>query len=155
MIGRSKLSGTDLEFYPLSNLTPAVSGLPMTVKVLLEGLVRLAEAGTAKEEDVKALGAWPSPPSKDAELPFLPARVLMQDFTGVPAVVDLAAMRSAMKRAGQDAGQVGPLGAGRFVRLPRLIHPQHREGDRAQPRALRPSEVGAAGVQQLLTGAAG
>src|SRR5467141_390855 len=109
MIERSKLSGTDLEFYPLSKLTPDVSGLPMTVKVLLEGLVRLAEAGTAKEEDVKALAAWPSPPSKDAELPFLPARVLMQDFTGVPAVVDLAAMRSAMKRAGRDAGKVDPL----------------------------------------------
>jgi aconitate hydratase len=109
MIERSKLSGTDLEFYPLSKLKPDVSGLPMTVKVLLEGLVRLAEAGTAKEEDVKALADWPSPPPKDAELPFLPARVLMQDFTGVPAVVDLAAMRSAMKRAGKDAGKVDPL----------------------------------------------
>src|SRR5258706_11783688 len=109
MVGRSKLTGTDLEFYPLNKLTPDVSGLPMTVKVLLEGLVRLAEAGTAKEEDVKALAAWPSPPPKDAELPFLPARVLMQDFTGVPAVVDLAAMRSAMKRAGKDAGKVDPV----------------------------------------------
>src|SRR5467141_3526385 len=109
MIERSKLSGTDLEFYPLSKLTPDVSGLPMTVKVLLEGLVRLAEAGTAKEEDVKALAAWPSPASQNSELPFLPARVLMQDFTGVPAVVDLAAMRSAMKRAGKDAGKVDPL----------------------------------------------
>src|ERR1700704_213252 len=109
MIGRSKLSGTDLEFYPLSKLTPDVSGLPMTVKVLLEGLVRLAEAGTATEADVNALTAWPAPPPKDAELPFLPARVLMQDFTGVPAVVDLAAMRSAMKRAGKDAGKVDPL----------------------------------------------
>src|SRR5467141_3270708 len=109
MIERSKLSGTDLEFYPLSKLTPDVSGLPMTVKVLLEGLVRLAEAGTAKEEDVKALAAWPSPASQNSDLPFLPARVLMQDFTGVPAVVDLAAMRSAMQRAGKDAGKVDPL----------------------------------------------
>jgi len=81
----------------------------MTVKVLLEGLVRLEEAGTAKAADVKALAEWPAAPSKDAELPFLPARVLMQDFTGVPAVVDLAAMRSAMKRAGKDAGKVDPL----------------------------------------------
>jgi aconitate hydratase len=109
VIGRSKLSGTDLEFYPLSKVEHGVSGLPMTVKVLLEGLVRMAEAGTAQEGDVKALAAWPSPPPKDAELPFLPARVLMQDFTGVPAVVDLAAMRSAMKRAGKDAGKVDPL----------------------------------------------
>src|SRR6266566_5373304 len=109
MIERSKLSGTDLEFYPLNKLTPDVSGLPMTVKVLLEGLVRLAEAGTAKEEDVNALAAWPAPRSRDAELPFLPARVLMQDFTGVPAVVDLAAMRSAMQRARKDPGKVDPL----------------------------------------------
>ncbi|MGH7762387.1 MAG: aconitate hydratase AcnA [Candidatus Dormibacteraceae bacterium] len=113
MAGRSKLAGTELDFYPLSALPksglPDASGLPMTVKVLLEGLVRLAEAGTTAEENVKALAAWPAAPPKDAELPFLPARVLMQDFTGVPAVVDLAAMRSAMKRAGKDAGRVDPL----------------------------------------------
>src|SRR6202140_3408617 len=81
----------------------------MTVKVLLEGLLRLAESGIAREEEVASLAAWPGPPAKDAELPFLPARVLMQDFTGVPAVVDLAAMRSAMKRAGKAAGKVDPL----------------------------------------------
>jgi aconitate hydratase len=113
MIERSKLAGTALEFYPLSALPKAgvadPSGLPMTVKVLLEGLVRLAENGTTGEENINALAAWPAAPPKDAELPFLPARVLMQDFTGVPAVVDLAAMRSAMKRAGKDAGKVDPL----------------------------------------------
>ena len=112
MISRSKLAGTELEFYPLSALPKAgvqdPSGLPMTVKVLLEGLVRLAEAGTSSEENVKALAAWPAQ-TTGAELPFLPARVLMQDFTGVPAVVDLAAMRSAMQRAGKDAGKVDPL----------------------------------------------
>jgi aconitate hydratase len=110
---RSKLAGTELDFYPLSGLpkagSPDPSGLPMTVKVLLEGLLRLAEAGTTRDENVASLAAWPGPPAKDAELPFLPARVLMQDFTGVPAVVDLAAMRSAMKRAGKDAGKVDPL----------------------------------------------
>ena len=81
----------------------------MTVKVLIEGLVRLAESGGTDEDNVAALAAWPAAPPKSAELPFLPARVLMQDFTGVPAVVDLAAMRSAMKRAGRDAGRVDPL----------------------------------------------
>jgi aconitate hydratase len=81
----------------------------MTVKVLLEGLLRLSEAGKTQEENVKTLSSWPKAPPQDAELPFLPARVLMQDFTGVPAVVDLAAMRSAMKRAGKDAGKVDPL----------------------------------------------
>src|SRR6202790_4047292 len=113
MIGKSRLAGTELDFYPLSALAKAgahdPSGLPMTVKVLLEGLVRLAEAGATADANVNALAAWPAAPPEDAELPFLPARVLMQDFTGVPAVVDLAAMRSAMKRAGKDAGRVDPL----------------------------------------------
>jgi aconitate hydratase A / 2-methylisocitrate dehydratase len=110
---RSRLAGTQLDFYPLASLSraglPDASGLPVTVKVLLEGLLRLSEAGTTREENVKSLAAWPKPPPTDSELPFLPARVLMQDFTGVPAVVDLAAMRSAMTRAGKDASKVDPL----------------------------------------------
>jgi aconitate hydratase len=110
---RSRLAGTDLDFYPLATLSkaglPDPLGLPMTVKVLLEGLLRLSEAGVTREENVNTLAAWPKAPPADAELPFLPARVLMQDFTGVPAVVDLAAMRSAMQRAGKDAGKVDPL----------------------------------------------
>jgi aconitate hydratase A / 2-methylisocitrate dehydratase len=113
VIGRAKLGGTGLEFYPLNDLAKAgiddPSHLPMTVKVLLEGLVRLAESGVTEEGNIAALAHWPALPPTDAELPFLPARVLMQDFTGVPAVVDLAAMRSAMKRAGKDAGKVDPL----------------------------------------------
>jgi len=103
---RSRLGGTDLDFYPLNGIA---DGLPMTIKVLLEGLIRLAEAGVTDESNVGVLTQWPAPPPAEAELPFLPARVLMQDFTGVPAVVDLAAMRSAMKRAGKDAGKVDPL----------------------------------------------
>jgi aconitate hydratase len=108
MASRSvKLSGTDLELHPLAGIAPA--DLPMTVKVLLEGLIRMNAEGRTDEKNVAALAAWPKPPPPDAELPFLPARVLMQDFTGVPAVVDLAAMRSAMQRAGKDAGRVDPL----------------------------------------------
>ncbi len=113
MIQRSKLGGTDFDFYPLEQLARSgsgdPSGLPMTVKVLLEGLLRLVDRGITEESNVASLAAWPVPASGDSELPFLPARVLMQDFTGVPAVVDLAAMRSAMKRAGKDAGKVDPL----------------------------------------------
>ena len=113
MIGRSRLAGTDLDFYPLSALVkagiPDPSRLPMTVKILLESMVRLVESGVTDESNVAELAGWPRPASKNFELPFLPARVLMQDFTGVPAVVDLAAMRSAMQRAGKDAGKVDPL----------------------------------------------
>ncbi|TMD90387.1 MAG: aconitate hydratase AcnA [Chloroflexi bacterium] len=109
----SRLDGTDLEIYPINALPKNghadPSALPMTIKVLLEGLLRLSESGVSDDKSVSALAAWPAPPPKDAQLPFLPARVLMQDFTGVPAVVDLAAMRSAMKRAGKDAGKVDPL----------------------------------------------
>ncbi len=106
MVKRSQLAGTALDFYPIRDLG---EGLPMTVKVLLEGLVRMVEAGTTEESNLDALARWPAPAPAGAELPFLPARVLMQDFTGVPAVVDLAAMRSAMQRAGKDAGRVDPL----------------------------------------------
>src|SRR5881396_1637399 len=81
----------------------------MTVKILLEGLLRLVDRGLTDESNVGVLARWPAAPPADSELPFLPARVLMQDFTGVPAVVDLAAMRSAMQRAGKDAGRVDPL----------------------------------------------
>ena len=110
---RSRLSKTDLEFYDLAKLSQAGLGdpnrLPMTIKILLEGLLREAEAGRASEISVRALTRWPEPPPADAELPFLPSRILLQDFTGVPAVVDLAAMRSAMARAGKDANRIDPL----------------------------------------------
>src|SRR6185295_14751334 len=61
------------------------------------------------EADVRALANWPAPAPDDAAVPFLPARVILQDFTGVPAVVDLAAMRAAVDRAGRDASRVDPL----------------------------------------------
>ena len=77
MVQRARLAGTDLEFYPLSELTSAgfddPSGLPMTVKILLEGLVRLAESGTTAESNVGVLSRWPARPPRDSELPFLPA----------------------------------------------------------------------------------
>src|SRR5207248_2754330 len=87
MIQRSKLGGTSFDFYPLEHLADAgienLSYLPMTVKILLEGLVRLVEAGVTEESNIGVLAHWPALPPADAELPFLPARVLMQDFTGV------------------------------------------------------------------------
>ena len=113
VIQRRRLGKTELEIYPLDELSKAghhdPSALPMTVKVLLEGVIRLVESKVTDESNIDALARWPAAPAPGSELPFLPARVLMQDFTGVPAVVDLAAMRSAMKRAGKDAGKVDPL----------------------------------------------
>ncbi|MGH2527902.1 MAG: aconitate hydratase AcnA [Actinomycetota bacterium] len=85
-----------------------VARLPHTVKILLENLLRRADGRDVTEEDVSALSIWPGP-APGANVAFMPARVLMQDFTGVPAVVDLAAMRSAMARAGGDPQRVNPL----------------------------------------------
>ena len=83
--------------------------IPVTVKILLENLIRTARTEHASEEDVTALAAWGRDEVEEREFPYSPARVILQDFTGVPAVVDLAAMRSAIDRAGGDASRVDPL----------------------------------------------
>src|SRR5690349_20456213 len=99
---RDRLPATKLDYYPLMRLADVGLGdpsrLPMTIKILLEGLLRQTQTGRADENSLRGLTRWPEA-ATDAELPFLPARILLQDFTGVPAVLDLAAMRSAMQRA--------------------------------------------------------
>ncbi len=87
-----------------------VSRLPITLKVLLENSVRNAAAPSVRDGDVEAIASWDGTGSGiDRERAFMPARVLLQDFTGVPAVVDLAAMRSAVARAGGDPMRIDPL----------------------------------------------
>ncbi|MPZ23266.1 MAG: aconitate hydratase AcnA [Dehalococcoidia bacterium] len=86
-----------------------VDRLPYTVKILLENLLRHADSGIARQDDIQALANWDGQPTVSREFPFLPARVILQDFTGVPAIVDLAAMRSAMVRLGGDPSKVNPL----------------------------------------------
>ena len=83
-----------------------VTRLPHTVKILLENIARRVGGRDVTEADVAALANWPT--NTDDSLAFMPARVLMQDFTGVPAVVDLAAMRSAVARSGGDPQSVNP-----------------------------------------------
>lgn len=85
-----------------------VARLPHTVKILLENIARRAGSRDVSEADIEALASWPYGKDADASLAFRPARVLMQDFTGVPAVVDLAAMRSALARSGGDPKLVNP-----------------------------------------------
>ena len=72
--------------------------MPYSIRILLEAVLRHAGGGLVMEEDVRALATWSAKKLPHREVPFMVARVLMQDFTGVPAVVDLAAMRGAMKR---------------------------------------------------------
>jgi aconitate hydratase len=84
-----------------------ISRLPFSLKILLESLLRHCDGRVITEEDITALAQWD--PKAGRELPFKPARVLLQDFTGVPTVVDLAAMRAAVKRLGGDPTKINPL----------------------------------------------
>ncbi|MGH2427546.1 MAG: aconitate hydratase [Candidatus Limnocylindria bacterium] len=85
--------------------------LPYTVKVLLENVLRgaVAQPGLVSADDVRALATWDPSASAEYELPFMPGRVILQDFTGVPCVVDLAAMRDAMAKMGGDPSRINPL----------------------------------------------
>ncbi len=86
-----------------------VSRLPFSIKVLLEAALRTCDGYEVTEEDVVTLAKWDAKQPAQVELPFKPARVILQDFTGVPTLVDLAAMRSAMRRLGGDPGKIQPL----------------------------------------------
>ena len=86
-----------------------ISRLPFSMKVLLENLLRNEDGRTVIKEDILAFTQWLKTKTSEREIAFRPARVLMQDFTGVPAVVDLAAMRDAMKHLGGDAKRINPL----------------------------------------------
>ncbi|MGL4262124.1 MAG: aconitate hydratase AcnA [Afipia sp.] len=86
-----------------------ISKLPYSMKVLLENMLRNEDDRTVKKADIVAFSKWASKKTLEHEIAFRPARVLMQDFTGVPAVVDLAAMRNAMKALGGDAEKINPL----------------------------------------------
>src|SRR5438309_139391 len=83
--------------------------LPFSIKVLLESCLRNLDNFQVCDDDVTRLAAWNATKTATNELPFKPARVILQDFTGVPCVVDLAAMRAAMKRAGGDPQRINPL----------------------------------------------
>jgi aconitate hydratase len=103
----------DLRIFRLNRLSELGIGhidrLPHSIKVLLESCLRNLDNFQVNEQDVRRLAAWNPAAKGEDELPFKPARVLLQDFTGVPAVVDLAAMRSAIKRAGGKPDRINPL----------------------------------------------
>ncbi len=105
-------SGT-AALYRLSKLEDAgvgkISALPFSIRILLEAVLRNCDGYAVTQDDVKNLAAWKAEKPAELEIPFKPARVVLQDFTGVPCVVDLAAMRSAMKRLGGDPKKINPL----------------------------------------------
>lgn len=102
-----------IAYYSLASLAGAegldLARLPYTIKILLENVLRQADRGDVTRDDILALARWSPGSSGHRVVPFLPARVLLQDFTGVPAVVDLAAMRAAVQRVGGDPARINPL----------------------------------------------
>jgi aconitate hydratase len=106
-----KVAGSEYEIFRLDALQQRfdVARLPFSLKVLLENLLRTEGNGSVSAADIEALASWDAKAQPSKEIAFTPARVLMQDFTGVPAVVDLAAMRDAMADMGGDPSKINPL----------------------------------------------
>src|SRR5215213_770754 len=106
-----EVGGRSYEIFRLDSLAGRfdVSRLPYSIKVLLENVLRLEDGTSVGAADIEAIAGWDPAAKPSIEIPFQPARVLMQDFTGVPAVVDLAAMRDAMADIGGDPEKINPL----------------------------------------------
>src|SRR5213596_638895 len=109
---RLTVAGRSFEIFRLGTLEQrgfAIGRLPYSLKILLENLLRREDGAIVRADDVEKLARWNPKKTPDEEIAFMPARVLMQDFAGVPAVVDLAAMRDAMRAMGGDPKRVNPL----------------------------------------------
>jgi aconitate hydratase len=106
-----EVSGREYEIHRLDALQEKfdVARLPYSLKVLLENALRLEDGESVTREDAEAIATWDAAAEPSVEIPFQPSRVLMQDFTGVPAIVDLAAMRDAIERLGGDPAAINPL----------------------------------------------
>lgn len=113
-----KVQDSAFEIFRLGSLEKAgidISRLPLSLKVLLENLLRREDGQNVTAAHIESVARWVPSAEPSAEIAFMPARVIMQDFTGVPAVVDLAAMRDASKRMGGDAARINPLLPGELV----------------------------------------
>src|SRR5262245_6390272 len=93
----------------VAKTVPAAARLPFSLKILLENLLRTEDGQAVRAEDIQALPSWQAKAEPKSEIAFTQSRVLLQDFTGVPAIVDLAAMRDAMKRLGGQPTRINPL----------------------------------------------
>lgn len=110
------VGGKDYEIYRLDAVEEGhVSRLPYSLKILLENLLRFEDGRDVTRDDILALANWDPEAAPSTEISFTPSRVILQDFTGVPAVVDLAAMRDAVVRLGGDAGSINPLSPAELV----------------------------------------
>ena len=109
-----EVNGTSYAYYRLDKV-PGQERLPYSLKVLLENLLRTEDGANITADDIAFLGNWVADSEPDHEIQFTPARVIMQDFTGVPCVVDLATMREAMADLGGDPGKINPLSPAEMV----------------------------------------
>jgi aconitate hydratase len=112
--GTLSVGDTSYEIHRLAAV-PGAERLPFSLKVLLENLLRAEDGADITADDVRALAGWDPSAEPDREIRFSPARVVMQDFTGVPAIVDLATMREAMRDLGGDAARINPLAPAELV----------------------------------------
>lgn len=108
------VQGKKYTYYKLSSVGD-ISRLPFSMKILLENLLRREDGVNVTADDIKAVASWDEKAEPNHEIAYMPARVLMQDFTGVPAVVDLAAMRDAMAALGGDTRKIEPLAPAELV----------------------------------------
>ncbi|MBB1094485.1 aconitate hydratase, partial [Rhodopseudomonas palustris] len=111
-VKKVQVDGVAYSFFDIQQLTKsgmgAIDRLPYSIRILVENLLRKLDGKIVTEKDLRAITAWQKSYAAPVEIPYHPARVLMQDFTGVPAVVDLAAMRDAVKKLGGDPAKVNP-----------------------------------------------
>ncbi len=108
------VGGTDYEVFRIDTV-PGFDKLPFSLKVLLENLLRTEDGANVTKDHIQAIGSWQPSAEPDTEIQFTPARVIMQDFTGVPCIVDLATMREAVSALGGDPKKVNPLAPAELV----------------------------------------
>ena len=116
--GTLDVNGKSYEIYRLDAVEGDgldVESLPFSLKVLLENLLRTEDGEDITADDIKAIAGWDADADPDKEIQYTPARVIMQDFTGVPCVVDLATMREAMEELGGDPSRINPLAPAEMV----------------------------------------
>jgi aconitate hydratase len=112
-INHISVQGIEYQIFDINRLEEkgiaTISRLPFSIKILIENLLRKLDGRIVREEDLLNIAQWKKRYDAPIEIPYHPARVLMQDFTGVPAVVDLAAMRDAVRDLGGDPAKINPL----------------------------------------------
>ena len=158
-----KVGNKSYEIFRLNALEAkglSLGRLPYSLRVLLENLLRQEDGKSVTADDIEFLAKWQAKAEPAREIAFMPARVLMQDFTGVPAIVDLAAMRDAMKQLGGDPEKINPLQPAELVidhsvqvdefGTVECVFHQRRARVPAQPGALCLSQMGPDCVSQLL-----